>query len=87
MSNIHNVKRISFEENFLLLTVDDQEYRFMLSDISERLARVSRIEREKYEISPSGYGIHWPMIDEDLSIDGLLGIKHSPPRQKEKLIA
>ena len=27
---------------------------------------------------PSGYGIHWPLIDEDLSIDGLLGIVHTP---------
>lgn len=87
MSKIHNVERISFEDDFLLLRVDGLEYRFRLLDVSERLARASLIEREKYEISPSGYGIHWPLIDEDLSIDGLLGIKHSPPKQKEKLIA
>jgi len=35
-------------------------------------------ESAAYEISPSGYGIHWPLIDEDLSIDGLLGVKHRP---------
>jgi len=87
MSKIHNVEQISFEDDFILLWVDGHEYRFRLSDVSERLARASRIEREKYEISPSGYGIHWSMIDEDLSIDGLLGIKHSPPKQKEKVIA
>jgi hypothetical protein len=25
-----------------------------------------------FEISPSGYGIHWPDLDEDLSIDGMI---------------
>jgi len=23
-------------------------------------------------VSPSGYGIHWPELDEDLSIDGMI---------------
>jgi hypothetical protein len=27
--------------------------------------------KNNYILSPSGYGIHWPDIDEDLSIDGL----------------
>jgi hypothetical protein len=35
--------------------------------------------RENFEISPSGYGIHWPDVDEDLSIDGLIGVTHAPP--------
>ena len=87
MSKIHDVEQIFFEDDFILLRVDGCEYRFTISDVSERLARASSTEREKYEISPSGYGIHWPMIDEDLSIDGLLGIKHSPPKQKEKVVA
>ena len=24
------------------------------------------------ELSPGGHGIHWPLIDEDLSVSGLL---------------
>ena len=24
------------------------------------------------KVSPSGYGIHWPELDEDLSIDGMI---------------
>jgi len=39
---------------------------------SERLARASLIERSRAELSPSGYGIHWPLIDEDLAIGPLL---------------
>ncbi len=39
---------------------------------SERLARASPVERSRAELSPSGYGIHWPLIDEDLAIGRLL---------------
>lgn len=35
-----------------------------------RLQRASAAERGKYEIMPMG--IHWPLIDEDLSIAGML---------------
>ena len=39
---------------------------------SDRLARASWIERNRAELSPSGYGIHWPLIDEDLAVGPLL---------------
>ena len=83
MNSYHNVERVDFKKNNLLLTVDGKNYQFELSKYSQRLLRASEEQRKEYEISPSGYGIHWPMIDEDLSIDGLLGIKHHVP-SKEK---
>ncbi|MBX7175313.1 MAG: DUF2442 domain-containing protein [Saprospiraceae bacterium] len=30
----------------------------------------SDADRRDYQLSPSGYGIHWPKLDEDLSING-----------------
>lgn len=39
---------------------------------SERLRRATPIERNRAELSPSGYGIHWPLIDEDLAVGPLL---------------
>jgi hypothetical protein len=39
---------------------------------SERLAHVSLVERNRAELSPSGYGIRWPLIDEDLAVGRLL---------------
>ena len=39
---------------------------------SERLSRASLVERNRAELSPSGYGIHWPLIDEDLAVGPLL---------------
>jgi hypothetical protein len=56
-------------------------------DISKRLAEASIEEREKYEISPAGYGIHWPLIDEDLSVDGLIALKLNKHQPKKTISA
>ncbi len=29
-------------------------------------------QRQNWQLSSAGYGIHWPDVDEDLSTDGLL---------------
>ncbi|MBC8166812.1 MAG: DUF2442 domain-containing protein [Bryobacteraceae bacterium] len=39
---------------------------------SSRLAQASPMERSRAELSPSGYGIHWPLIDEDLAVGPLV---------------
>lgn len=50
-----------------------------LREHSARLLRASDEERRNYVVSPSGYGIHWPGIDEDLSVDRLIGTAHEVP--------
>ncbi len=37
-----------------------------------RLAQASPDQLRNYELMGDGEGIHWPEIDEDLSIEGLL---------------
>ena len=37
-----------------------------------RLLDASPEQRQHWEISGAGYGIHWPGLDEDLSTEGLL---------------
>ena len=39
-----------------------------------RLRDATVEQRNRYEFSGSGYGIHWPEIDEDISVPGLLGL-------------
>ncbi|MBP6217387.1 MAG: DUF2442 domain-containing protein [Oligoflexales bacterium] len=34
----------------------------------QRLEQANRKQLMNYEKSPSGYGVHWPEIDEDISI-------------------
>ncbi len=82
MKKHHNVQKIEFKKNKMYLKVDGKEYIFPLEKISKKLLKASPTERNIFEISPSGYGIHWPSLDEDLSIDGLLDIKHVPPSKK-----
>ena len=78
MKKYHDVRDLQFHDGEMVVTIDGQKRRFALSEISPALEKASVEARNMYEISPSGYGIHWPLIDEDLSIDGLLGIVHTP---------
>lgn len=66
------ISNIYFEQENLILILNNQKFSFRISDISEKLANADDKERNNFKISPSGYGIHWPNIDEDLSINGLL---------------
>ncbi len=72
MNKYHEVEDIEFSKKKLCLTIDGERKEFDIHEISPRLFHANTIQRSTYKISPSGYGIHWPLIDEDLSIDGLL---------------
>jgi uncharacterized protein DUF2442 len=52
--------------------VDDQPYRIRWDACSPRLQQATAEQRQHVEVSPSGYGLHWPEIDEDLAITPLL---------------
>lgn len=80
MKKYHEVHQITFSDDKLLLHVDDHHVECNLADVSPALFKASEEERNHFVISPSGYGIHWPLIDEDLSVDGLLGIVHYPEK-------
>jgi len=78
MDKAHNIQKVFFTGTIMCLAVDGQDYQIDVAAESPRLANATQKQRENFEISPSGYGIHWPDLDEDLSIDGLLGVKHNP---------
>jgi hypothetical protein len=42
--------------------------------VSKKLELATDIQRNLFTISPSGYGIHWPLLDEDLSVDFLIKV-------------
>ena len=67
----------------MILTIDGQEKALQVSERSPALQNASEKEKNLFEISPSGYGIHWPLLDEDLSIDGLLGVVHRPKKENQ----
>lgn len=83
MKKYHDIRKVEFHGSKLVVQVDGQTLEKELSNLSDRLLHASEEERSRFEISPSGYGIHWPLIDEDLSVDGLLGIVHTPETQQK----
>ena len=83
MKAYHEIKNLHFSGDYMILAIDGDEKKFRIEEISSALQRASQDERNVYEMSPSGYGIHWPLIDEDISIDGLIGIVHKrEPKRK-----
>lgn len=74
----HRLENIKIENGTLSLWVDGLPVEKALGDVSALLGKASNEELLHFEVSPSGYGIHWPLLDEDISIDGLLGIAHCP---------
>ena len=69
---IHEVEIIKTDVSHLYLRVDGQLFRIAWLDCSAKLKAARQTEKEFMEVSPSGYGLHWPLIDEDLAITPLL---------------
>jgi hypothetical protein len=48
---------------------------------SWRLSEATRTQRANFEIIGDGQGVHWPDIDEDISVEGMLyGVPAHRPR-------
>jgi hypothetical protein len=65
-------KAIETTREWLGLLVGERTIRIPWGNCSRKLASATEEERLNAELSPGGYGIHWPLIDEDLSVSGLL---------------
>ena len=66
------VRGVSFSEDSF--TVELMDGRAITTPLAwfPRLLHASAEQRQNWQISGAGYGIHWPDIDEDLSTEGLL---------------
>jgi len=66
-----------------MLAVDLEDGRTIAVPIGwyPRLAYGTPAERANFQISGAGYGIHWPDLDEDIGVEGLLLGKKSSEGQ------
>lgn len=66
-----------------VLSVDLSDGRTITVPLSwyPRLDHATPAERAKWELIGDGHGIHWPDIDEDISVQGLLAGKPSNESQ------
>lgn len=58
------------------LTVELKDGRTLIVPLEwfPRLRDASEADRQHFELYGDGYAIHWPALDEDISIPGLLGL-------------
>ncbi|MBI3853398.1 MAG: DUF2442 domain-containing protein [Verrucomicrobia bacterium] len=82
-TKFHNVESVGFDGGSLVLRVDGKVFRVAVAAVSERLTHANEAARRNYRISPSGYGIHWLELDEDLSVDGLIRVASGLPARPE----
>ena len=66
------VAGVSFDEERLVVDLMDGRTIAVPLAWYPRLQSASPEQRARWELAGAGYGIHWPDIDEDLSVEGLL---------------
>lgn len=72
MVETENINKIKFDTDFIYLERAHKTIKIPLDKVSQKLKIATDLERNFFKVSPSGYGIHWPSIDEDLSVVGLI---------------
>ena len=74
------IEDVSFSKDALIVDLSDGRVLQVPLAWYPKLAGAKASQLKAFEISPAGYGIHWPKLDEDLSVAGFLfpgGIPHS----------
>ena len=72
------IKAVRIDED--TLTVDLADGRTLSTPLAwyPRLLHATPAQRNNFVVSGAGYGIHWPEIDEDLSVHGMLAGAAAP---------
>lgn len=58
--------------DYLQIETTQGKYRIPWAECSAKLATATEQQRSILDLSPSGYGIHWSLLDEDLAIGPLV---------------
>jgi hypothetical protein len=71
----HVAKKVWFEEDYLCVELVDGRVVKAPVEFYPRLRYATEAQRNNFELIGLGTGIHWPDVDEDLSVEGIvLGI-------------
>ena len=66
---------VSFLKNALRVVLADGREIVVPLEWSPRLRKANSKQRKNWRLLGGGIGIHWPDVDEDLSVEGLLALK------------
>ena len=69
---LFTVKKAWYENGMIcLLMSDNKEIRFPV-ELNRKLKNATENQRNHIEIICNGTGLHWPDLDEDLSVTGII---------------
>lgn len=70
---VHDLKELAVDRNGIRFKLQGHSIHISLEKTgSRRLVQASEIQLTQFESDEYGIGLHWPLLDEDLSIAGLL---------------
>jgi hypothetical protein len=81
VSTDNRVKEVSVTEELITFRLMDGRVVSVPLAWSWRLSDATPDQRNNFEIIGDGQGVHWPDVDEDLSVDGML---HGVPARRPK---
>jgi Protein of unknown function (DUF2442) len=81
VSTDNRVKEVSVTEDLITFRLVDGRVVSVPLAWSWRLSEATPTQRNNFEIIGDGYGVHWPDVDEDLSVEGML---HGVPAPRPK---
>ena len=71
------IQQVSVSDDTLSVDLEDGRTISVPIGWFPRLAHGTTQERANFQISGAGYGIHWPDLDEDISVESLLSGRRS----------
>ena len=66
------VTEVTFDDDYFLLHLVDGRILSIPYDLVPSLSRATEKQKRNCEIGGMGTSLHWPDIDEDLSVEGLV---------------
>ena len=78
-SRLPAARNVDFTSNALRVALSDGREIIVPLEWFPRLRDATPAQRQKWRLIGSGQGIHWPEIDEDISVDSLLAPEMTLP--------
>jgi len=79
VSTDSRVKQVSVTDELITFHLADGRIVSVPLAWSWRLSDATPAQRDHFEIIGDGHGVHWPDVDEDLSVEGML---HGVPARR-----
>ena len=87
LGGLPSILEVHFSKDLMTVNLSDGRILSLPLAWYPKLAEATPKQLKHLEISPSGYGIHWPDLDEDLSVYGFLFPNRDPRIERSDIVA